>query len=78
VTVNKGDSVVTSQYSDKYPAGHLIGIVDKVEDDKGTSTYILTLRTATNFYNVQHAYVVKNMQREELDALEKQIKKDNE
>jgi rod shape-determining protein MreC len=78
VTVDKGDSVVTSQYSDKYPAGHLIGIVDKVEDDKGTSTYILTLRTATNFYNIQHAYVVKNMQREELDALEKQIKKDNE
>ena len=78
VTVNKGDSVVTSQYSDKYPPGHLIGIVEKVEDDKGTSTYNLTLRTATNFYNVQHAFVVKNMQREELDALEKQIKKDNE
>ncbi len=78
VVVNKGDSVVTSQYSDKYPPGHLIGVVDKVEDDKGTSTYVLTLRTATNFYDVQHAYVVKNMQREELDALEKQIKKDNE
>jgi rod shape-determining protein MreC len=78
VTVNVGDSVVTSQYSDKYPSGHLIGIVVKVEDDKGTSTYNLTLRTATDFFNVQHAYVIKNMQREELDALEKQIKKDNE
>jgi len=78
ITVNQGDSVVTSQYSDKYPPGHLVGIVVKVEDDKGTSTYNLTLRTATNFYNVQHAFVVKNMQKEELDALEKQIKKDNE
>jgi rod shape-determining protein MreC len=78
IMVNKGDSVVTSQYSDKYPPGHLVGIVVKVEDDKGTSTYNLTLRTATNFYNVQHAFVVKNMQKEELDALEKQIKKDNE
>jgi rod shape-determining protein MreC len=78
VTVSKGDSVVTSQYSDKYPPGHLVGVVEKVEDDKSTSTYNLTLRTATNFYNVQHAFVVKNMQKEELDALEKQIKKDNE
>jgi rod shape-determining protein MreC len=78
VKVNKGDSVVTSQYSDKYPPGHLVGVVEKVEDDKSTSTYVLTLRTATNFYSVQHAYVVRNMQKEELDALEKTIKKDNE
>ncbi len=78
VKVSKGDSVVTSQYSDKYPPGHLVGVVEKVEDDKSTSTYVLTLRTATNFYSVQHAYVVRNMQKEELDALEKTIKKDNE
>ena len=78
VPVNKGDSVVTSQFSDKYPPGHLVGIVEKVEEDKGTSTYNLTLRTTTNFYTVQHAYVVKNMLKEEIDALEKSMKKDNE
>jgi rod shape-determining protein MreC len=75
VPVNKGDTVVTSQFSDKYPPGHLIGVVDEVRDDQVTSTYNLRVRTATDFYSVQHAYIVKNMQRAEIEALEKSMKK---
>jgi rod shape-determining protein MreC len=75
VTVQKGDTVVTSQFSDKYPPGHTIGFVEKVEEDKVTSTYNLTVRTATNFYSVQHAFVVKNLQLAEMEELEKSLKK---
>ncbi len=76
VPVNKGDTVVTSQYSDKYPPGHIIGVVETVADDQVTSTYVLKVRTATNFYSLQYAYVVKNLQKAELEELEKAIKKD--
>ena len=75
VTVQKGDTVVTSQFSDKYPPGYTIGYVDKVEEDKVTSTYNLTVRTATNFYSVQHAFVIKNLQMSEMEELEKSLKK---
>ena len=75
VPVNKGDTVVTSQYSDKYPPGHIIGVVETVADDQVTSTYNLKVRTANNFYSIQHAFVVKNLQKAEMDELEKTIKK---
>jgi rod shape-determining protein MreC len=75
VPVNKGDTVVTSQYSDKYPAGHIIGFVETVADDQVTSTYNLKVRTATNFYSIQHAFIVKNLQKAEMDELEKAIKR---
>jgi rod shape-determining protein MreC len=74
VTVNKGDTVVTSQYSDKYPPGYLLGFVETVSQDTETGTYLLIVRTAVDFTDVQHAFVVRNMQRAEMEALKKIIK----
>ncbi len=74
-SVLKGDTVITSPFSDKYPPGHLVGIVEDVQDDKSTNTYNVKLRTATNFLNVQHAFVVRNLHQVEIEALEKTIKK---
>jgi hypothetical protein len=50
--------------------------VETVADDQVTSTYNLKVRTATNFYSVQHAFIVKNLQKAEMEELEKAIKKD--
>jgi hypothetical protein len=33
------------------------------------------VRTATNFHAVQHAFVVKNLQKAEMDELEKSLRK---
>ena len=74
VAVVKGDTVVTSQYSDKYPPGYRLGYVESVAEDRETGTYILKVRTAVDFSDVQHAFVVKNLQRGEMDALRKNIK----
>ncbi len=49
----------------------MVGVVEEVAEEKVTSTYILKVRTATNFYSVQHAYIVKNLQKAEMDSLEK-------
>jgi rod shape-determining protein MreC len=76
VVVKKGDTVVTSPYSDKFPPGLPIGVVDKVEQDQETNTYILQVKTAVNFYNIQHAYAVKNKLQDEMDELKKKMSKE--
>jgi rod shape-determining protein MreC len=68
--------VVTSSYSDIFPPGKIVGYVAQVQEDKSTSTYSLKLKTATDFYSVQHAFVVKNLQKAEMDSLMKKIRKD--
>jgi len=76
IKINKGDTVVTSPYSDIFPAGQVVGFVEEVAEEKSTSVYSLKVRTATNFYSVQHAYIVKNLQKSEMDSLLTKVKKD--
>jgi len=73
ITVEKGDTVVTSAYSDIFPPGKTVGFVEEVTEEKSSSTYSLRLRTATDFYSVQHAFVVRNLQKAELDSLLKTV-----
>ncbi len=70
VQVQKGDTVITSLYS-TFPAGYPIGVISDITDQPGANFYILKLRPLTNFYNIQFVYVVKNLYKEEQDALEK-------
>lgn len=76
IVVEKGDTIVTSPYSDKFPPGLPIGVVDEVEQDQETNTYILLVKTAVNFYNIQHAYAVKNKLDSEMEELKKGISKE--
>jgi rod shape-determining protein MreC len=76
IKVYKGDTVVTSPYSDIFPAGQVVGFVAEVAEEKSTSMYSLKVKTATNFYTVQHAYIVKNLQKSEMDSLLKNVRKD--
>ena len=76
IKISKGDTVVTSPYSDIFPAGQTVGYVEEVAEEKSTSVYSLKVRTATNFYSIQHAYIVKNLQKSEMDSLLVKVKKD--
>jgi len=76
VKVAKGDTVVTSPYSDIFPPGHVVGYVEAVSEERSTSMYNIRVRTATDFFSVQHAFVVKNLQKAEMDSLTKRIKRD--
>ena len=76
VVIKKGDIVVSSPYSDKFPPGLPIGTVYKVEQDQETNTYILLVKTAVDFYNVQHAYAVKNLLQEEMNELKRKLIKE--
>jgi rod shape-determining protein MreC len=76
VVVKKGDTVITSPYSDKFPPGLSIGVVDKVDQDQETNTYNLLVKTAVDFYNVQHAFAVKNKLEDELVEIKKKMSKE--
>jgi len=76
IVVKKGDTVVSSPYSDKFPPGLPIGYVEKIDQDQETNTYNLKIRTAVDFYSVQHAYIVKNLLQEEMDQLKSTVIKE--
>lgn len=78
VKVSKGDIVVTSGITDRFPYGLLIGTVEEVGAEKSSNYHTIKLRTAANFHNLQFVEVINNLQKQELNELLKQAKKANE
>jgi rod shape-determining protein MreC len=72
--VQRGDTVITSQYTNKYPPT-VIGTVYNIAEDPSTNFYTLTIRPGTNFFSLQYVYVVENLQAEEQKKLEEDTKK---
>lgn len=63
--VKKGDTVLTSIYSYNFPPGYMIGTVADVGKENATSFYVLKVKTAANFFNLQQVHVVENIQQDE-------------
>lgn len=76
--IAKGDTVITSGYSDKFPYGLLIGTAQEIINDKSSSTYTIKVKTAVNFYNLQYVYIIVNLQKDEARELLNKVKKRNE
>jgi rod shape-determining protein MreC len=75
VQVKVGDTVLTSKYSYNFPPDKIIGTVAAIGSDPATGFYILKIKPAVNFSNVQQVFVVENLQREEQVQLEKDTEK---
>jgi len=73
VKIARGDSVVTSGFTDRFPYGLLIGTVNEILLDKKTNNYVLKIKTAANFYNIQFVYVINNLLKEEPLKLLKRV-----
>ena len=78
VKVSKGDSVLTSGHSEKFPYGKLIGTIEEVTNDKSTNNYTIRLKTASNFYNIEYVYIINDLQKEEPQELLKASRKTHE
>jgi len=74
--VKIGDSVLTSNLSGSFPAGIMIGTIVNVGGESGSGFYELKVKTATDFYSVQYAYLVNNMIWTEQKDLEAKTPKD--
>jgi rod shape-determining protein MreC len=53
----------------------MIGTVASIEKDNSSSFYTLQIKTATNFQNLQHVFVVENLQSDEQQQLDKDTRK---
>jgi rod shape-determining protein MreC len=73
--VTKGDTVLSGLYSYNFPPGWLIGTVAEIVDDKSTNFFVLRIKPAANFQNLQQVFVIENLQRDEQVALDKATQK---
>lgn len=70
ILVNVGDTVVTSGYSNIFPEGIMIGIIEKWDQEGGTNFYNIKVKLSTNFRTLKYVEVVKNTKQAELKKLE--------
>jgi rod shape-determining protein MreC len=75
IPVKIGDTVLTSRYSYNFPPDKLIGTVAGIGTDPASGLYLLKVKTAVNFSNIQQVFVIENLQRDEQMQLEKDTEK---
>src|SRR5437762_6700877 len=74
-SISKGDTVLTGTYSLSFPPLKMIGTVASIEKDNTSSFYTLRIKTAANFLNLQHVFVVENLQADDQEKLDKATRK---
>ncbi|RNC85096.1 MAG: rod shape-determining protein MreC [Winogradskyella sp.] len=67
-----GDTIVTGGQSAIFPKGINIGTVDSFESDESGDTYTIEVKLFNDFTTLQHVYIIKNNDLEELINLEAQ------
>lgn len=73
--IKKGDTVLTSSVSFNFPPGYMVGTVSDIKLDNTTGMYLLKVKTAANFYNLQQVHVIENIERVEQIKLFDETKK---
>lgn len=73
--VAKGDTILTSQTSSLFPANLMVGTVYDIVPDNTSNFYTLKVRPATNFFNIEYAYVITNTQYDEQRRIEDSTRK---
>ncbi len=75
VEIQKGDTVLTSPVSFNFPPGYMIGTISEIDLDNTTGMFLLKVKTAANFYNLQQVHVIENVDREEQVKLFEETRK---
>ena len=70
-----GDTIVTGTYSLSIPPGKIVGTVAEIIQDQATNFFILKIKTATNFADLQQVFIVENLQYDEQEKLLKETQK---
>jgi rod shape-determining protein MreC len=71
-----GDTVLTSNFSGSFPPGIMVGTVASIQGDPASGFYELKVKTATDFFSLQYAYLVDNMMWAEQKELEAKTPKE--
>jgi len=74
-SIFRSDTVLTGTYSLSFPPLKVVGTVASIVKDNTSSFYTLKIKPAANFQNLQHVFVVENLQNEEQEKLDKETRK---
>lgn len=77
VQMKAGDTIVTSAYSLAFPENILVGTVESFERKSGEFFFTLKIKLSTDFKKLSYVYVVKNLQKQEQEELEKKSETEN-
>lgn len=72
LSIQSGDTVVTSGYSTIFPEGQLIGYVSEISLPRGSNTFLIRLKTPVSMGQLQYVYIIKNYNQLEQLELESQ------
>ncbi len=76
VKIMKGDTIVTSNFSDIFPSNITIGTVESFAPREGGEFYNIKVKYSANLKNVTHVYIINNILREEKKNLEERSQHD--
>lgn len=70
VSVQIGDTVETSGYSNLFPKGIMIGTIENFSVKGGSNDYSIVVKLDENLLNLQNVYVVDNLMKEEIHQVQ--------
>jgi len=70
----KGDTIVTSGFSDFFPEGIFVGIVEDYKSQTNDNFYSLKVELSTDFSSLKDVILIGNSMREEKNKLEKEVR----
>lgn len=68
-SIKKGDTIMTSGRSSIFPKGVLIGAIEDFKLDQSENSYIINVRLFNDMTNIEHVYVIENVNIEEIKSL---------
>lgn len=69
-----GDTIVTSGFSNIFPADMMIGTVENMIESDSKDFNTARIRFSTNFSTLRHVYIIDNLDMIEIDSLTSNIK----
>lgn len=70
VDLNKGDTIETSGYSNLFPKGKMIGVIEDFVDKKERNDYSITVKLEEDLLNIRSVYVINNLMKEEIEQMQ--------
>lgn len=71
ISLNVGDTVVTSGFSTYFPEGMMIGTIEDYKQTGGENFYVISVRLAADFKSLSFVEAIENKSRIEIEMLEK-------
>lgn len=69
LVINIGDTLVTSGFSNSFPADIMVGTIEDNDVSDNNMFNTAKIRFSTNFNSLRHVFVVKNNYKTEIDSL---------